>query len=84
MTIFIRILLKKEISFRLKARGKKNTDIRVFGQQTANQNCIALEKIKFVMSTLVSRDCLPFYQNIKRHVYPGNQGTHDKLYQIKN
>ena len=38
-----------------------------------------LDLVKFVMCALVSRDCVPFSKNIKRYVYPGNQGTHDKL-----
>ena len=39
--------------------------------------------IKFV-STLVSSDCVLFFnfKYMKSHVYPGNQGTHDKLNQI--
>ena len=39
--------------------------------------------LKFVMCTLVSRDSVPFFKYIKRHVYSGNQGTHDKLNQIQ-
>ena len=38
--------------------------------------------VKFVMCTLVSRDCVPFCKYVKRHMYPGNQGTLDKLNQI--
>ena len=38
--------------------------------------------VKFVMCTLVSRDCLRFCYYIKHHLYPGNQGTHDKLDQM--
>ena len=37
------------------------------------------DMVKFVMCTLVSRYCVPFSKYIKRHAYPGNQGTHDKL-----
>ena len=39
--------------------------------------------VKFVMCTLVSRDYVPFCKYIKRHLYPGKQGTHDKLNQIR-
>ena len=35
--------------------------------------------VKFVMRSRVSRDCIPFCKYIRRHVYPGHQGTHDKL-----
>ena len=35
------------------------------------------------MCTLVSRDYLPFCKYIKRHVYPENQNTYDKLNQIR-
>ena len=38
--------------------------------------------MKFVMCTLVSRDSMPFCKYVKRHVYPGDQGTRDKLNQI--
>ena len=31
------------------------------------------------LCTLVSRNCVPFCKCIKRHVYPGNQVTHDDL-----
>ena len=40
--------------------------------------------VKFDISTLVSRDCVPFCKYIKRYLYPRNQGTHDKLNQIQN
>ena len=46
-------------------------------------NSVFLDLVKFVMCTIVSRDCLCFCQYIKRHLYPGNQGTHDKLNQIR-
>ena len=36
------------------------------------------------MCTLVSRDCVPFCRHMKHHVYPGDQGTHNKLDQIQN
>ena len=39
--------------------------------------------LSFVMCTLIFRDCVLFCNYIKRHVYPGNQGTHDKLNQIQ-
>ena len=39
--------------------------------------------VKFVMCTLVSRDYVPLLECTKRHVYPVNQGTHDKLNQIR-
>ena len=39
--------------------------------------------VEFVMCTLISRECVPFCKYIKRHVYPGNQGTHDRLNQIQ-
>ena len=39
--------------------------------------------VKFVMCTLVSRDSVLFCKYLKRHVYPGNQDTHDKLNQIQ-
>ena len=39
--------------------------------------------VKFVMYTLVSRDCVPFFSYIKLHMYPKNQGTYDKLDQIR-
>ena len=42
-----------------------------------------LDMVKFVLCTLVSGDCMPFCKYIKRHLYPGNQGTHDKLNQIQ-
>ena len=32
---------------------------------------------KFVMCTLISRNYVLFPMYITRHVYPGNQGTHD-------
>ena len=35
------------------------------------------------MCILVSKDFVPFCKYIKRHLYPGNQGTHDKLNQIR-
>ena len=38
--------------------------------------------VKFVMCTQVSKDCVPFCNCIEGHVYPGFQGTHDKLDQI--
>ena len=38
--------------------------------------------LKFVMCTLVSRDSVPFFKYIKRHVYPRNQDTYDKVNQI--
>ena len=41
-----------------------------------------MDLVKFVMCTLVSRDCVPFCKYIKRHMYPGYQGTHHKLNQI--
>ena len=41
-----------------------------------------MDLIKFVMFTLVSRDCVPFCKYIKLHKYPDNQGTYDKLNQI--
>ena len=37
--------------------------------------------VKFVMCTLVSKDCIPFCEYIKCYVYPGNQGTHSELNQ---
>ena len=37
-----------------------------------------------IMCTLGSRDCVPFCEYIEHYVYPENQGTHDKLYQIHN
>ena len=37
--------------------------------------------VKFIMCTLVSREYLSLYKYIKRHVYPVNQGTYDKLNQ---
>ena len=40
--------------------------------------------VKFVKSTLVSRDCVSFHKYIKSLLYPGNQGTHDKLNPIQN
>ena len=39
--------------------------------------------VKFVMCTLVSMDCVSFCKYVKRHVYPENQSTYDKLNQIK-
>ena len=42
-----------------------------------------LDLIKFVMCTLVSRDCVPFSKFIEHHVYPGIKGTQDKLNQIQ-
>ena len=36
-----------------------------------------------VMCTLVFRDCVPFGKYLKRHVYPGIQGTHDERNQIQ-
>ena len=42
-----------------------------------------LNLVKFVMCTLVSRDRVLFCKCIKRQMYPGNKGTHDKLNQIK-
>ena len=39
--------------------------------------------VKFVMCTPVFRNCVPFSKYIKRHVYPWNQGTHNKLNQIR-
>ena len=29
-------------------------------------------------------DCVPVCKHIKRYMYPGNQGTHDKLNQIQD
>ena len=40
--------------------------------------------VKFVMCTKVSSNCVHFSRYIKRHVYSGNQGTQDKLKQIRN
>ena len=46
--------------------------------------CLRLiDLVKFVMCTLIFRDCVPFCRYIKCHVYPGNQGIHDKLNQIQ-
>ena len=42
-----------------------------------------LNLVRFVMCTLVSRDCVPFCKYIKRHVYPRTQDTHDKLNKIR-
>ena len=42
-----------------------------------------LDLVKFAMCALVSRDCVPFCKYIKRHVFSGNQGTHDKPNQIR-
>ena len=39
--------------------------------------------VKFVMCTPVFRNCVPFSKYIKRHVYLGDQGRHDKLNQIR-
>ena len=41
-----------------------------------------MDLVKFDMYTLVSRDYAPFCKYMIRYVYPGNQGTHDKLDQI--
>ena len=35
------------------------------------------------MCTLVSRHCVPFCKHLKPQVYPGVQGTQDKLNQIQ-
>ena len=43
---------------------------------------VNLDLVKFVMCSLVSRDCAPLFKYIKRHVYPGNHITHDKLNQF--
>ena len=43
-----------------------------------SQSVDYMDLVKFVMYTLVSRDCIAFSQSIKHHVYPGNQGTHDR------
>ena len=42
-----------------------------------------LDLVKFVMCTLVSRDFVPCCKYMKRQVYLGNQGTHDKLNQMR-
>ena len=56
---------------------------RLLKRNFPNLNLIkSPDLVKFVMYTLVSRDCVPFCKAIKRHVYPENQGTHDKLNQI--
>ena len=39
--------------------------------------------VKFAMYILVSRDWVSFCTYIKRHVYPGNQGTQIKLNQMQ-
>ena len=41
-----------------------------------------LDLVNFVVCTLVSRDCVHVYDNMKCPLYPGNQGTHEKLIQI--
>ena len=38
-----------------------------------------MDLVELAMCNLVSGDSLPFCKNIKRHVYPGNQGTQNKL-----
>ena len=40
--------------------------------------------VKNVMCILGSMDCVLFSKDVKCHVYPENQGTHDKLDQIRN
>ena len=42
------------------------------------------ELVKFVMCNMVSRVHMTFYILKKRHTVLGNQGTHDKLNQIRN
>ena len=42
-----------------------------------------VDKVQFVMCTLLSKEGIPFCKYIKRHVYPKNQGTHDKLNQMQ-
>ena len=42
-----------------------------------------LDIIKFVLYTLISRDCVPICKYTKCYVYPKNQGTHDKLIQFR-
>ena len=40
--------------------------------------------VKFVMCVLVSRVYVMFYILRKGYTVPGNQGPHEKLYQIPN
>ena len=43
-----------------------------------------LDLVKFVMCTLVSRVYMTFYILTKGYTFPRNQGTYDKLNQIRD
>ena len=40
---------------------------------------LKMDLVRFVLCTLVSRDCVPFCKYIKHHVYPRIQDIYDKF-----